>query len=141
MDDSENELSNPVKLTSWLRFYNAMEHELGNPVFEIEGLQEWELDAWMEAFAEAQKVVAEADGVSYDALARKVRGIYRLRVGRESIDEWQGVPDVEKLKWKFMIRHLTNLLIIDPEDDGGPEQHEEQMLSLFVDKLKEMATV
>ena len=127
--EEENELGAGVKLMSWLRFHNKLNHELGQPEFEWEGLQEWEQDAWLAAFEQAQKSVAEAENASYDALARRVRGL----LYREEMDSWQQLPSLERLKWKFMIRHLANLLIIDPEDDGGPEQHEDEMIALFND--------
>lgn len=132
----ESELGAGVKLMSWLRFFNKMEHELGNPLFEWEGLQDWEQDNWIAAFEQAQKLVAEAENSKYDHIARRVRGTYC----RDEMDGWQQLTDIERLKWVFMIRHMLNLLIIDPEDDGGPEQHEDDMLTLFNDRRKELVT-
>ncbi len=133
----ENELDPGVRLMAWIRFHNKIDDALGRPVVaDWDGMQEWEQERWLDGHSLAQKLVAEAENASYDALGRKIR----IACLRADIDEWEQLPFEERLKWKFMVRCMAILLEMDPEDDGGPEQHEDALLAKFLDKLKEKET-
>lgn len=131
----ESELDPQVRMMAWLRFHNKMDDALGRQLYEWEGMQDFEQEQWLDGFTLCQKLVAEAENASYDALGRKVR----TACLRADMDEWEGLPLEEREKWKHMVRCMAILLEMDPEEDGGPEQHEDQLLERFLDKLKEMA--
>lgn len=131
-----DELDPAVVLVSWLRFANRVADAMGRTTYDFDDMQDEEVSAWQDAFALCQKVVAEADGVSYDTLARQVYEAYQRVMFPTGFPLWQDQSEEERLRWKFQVRHMAVLLEIVPEDDGGPEQHEESLLHLFIDKLK-----
>jgi hypothetical protein len=138
MDDDavDLELDAGARLRSWLKANNLFEVALGNPPHEWDGLQEDEQAAWLDAFAACQKCVAEANGSAYDALARIANVAFQRTMNPTCVVEWSDLPATCQLKWKFLVRHMVNLLLYDSEDDGAIQQHEEKIGDLFADHLK-----
>jgi hypothetical protein len=131
-----NELDEKIRFVSWMRVEGMLELALGHSPIDWDDRQEEEQLAFGEAFVACQKAVAEAEGSPYDALARTTYQAYQRATSPIDFVEWRDINPELKLKWEFLVRHMVNLLIFDAEDDGSVQPHEDQITSLFSDKLR-----
>lgn len=133
--ESDEELTPNQIFDSWIRLSLMMMAAAGGNELDWDDLQEAAQAGLRDACAVCQKSVAEASGISYDDIARRSYLAYARVVQPQLVPEWVDVPEVERSCWRHLARHMANLLALEPDRDGGPERHEDQMLTRFVASL------
>jgi hypothetical protein len=133
MDDND-ELGQEQQFRSFVRMWLAIQEAAGRGELDWDDLNEEDQVGVQDAFTVCQRTIAESVDTPYDTIARTVYESWQ-RVASPTSAAWQDADQETKLLWNTMVRHTVNVMSLDPED-GGPEEHEENMLARFTDNLR-----
>lgn len=141
-DPHNDELPPEQMLQSLFRLYQRMLLGVGDPApGEWADLSDDAMAAWASGFSEMLRLVTEPnEELTYDNVAANANLRFQetLVDGHEisAVVAWDTIEPRVRLMWQAMVRHLANLLALDPEEDGDPKTHEEQMGLWFETKLR-----
>jgi hypothetical protein len=123
-------------LYSIYRMFQLIEKSVELPPFDMAG--DNDRDAWACAFNTLYPTVMEGETINVPVCAEKT--YKRFCEVRKDDPPWEALDAAARLKWEACVRHLVNILDIDP-DDGDPSEvgtHEERMALWYEAKVREI---
>jgi hypothetical protein len=135
--EENNELDQEQQFRSYVRMWLRIQDALGRGEMDWDDLNEEDQGGLRDSFVVCQRTIAESVETPYDTIARKVYETWQ-RVASPTSAPWQDADQETKLVWVTMARHTTNVMSIEPDEDGGPEEHEENMLARFTELLRQI---